>query len=64
MPMKFILIALAVMLTGVVSYFIAKKNGRNSMVWFLAGVLFNFLTIGLPLFLKNLKFRKFKQVSL
>jgi steroid 5-alpha reductase family enzyme len=64
MLMKFIVIALAVILTGAVSYFIAKRNGRNSMVWFLAGVIFNFLTIGLLLFLKNLKFRKFKQVSL
>jgi steroid 5-alpha reductase family enzyme len=64
MLIKLIIVALAVILTGVVSYFIAKRNGRNSMVWFLAGVIFNFLTIGLLLFLKNLKFRKFKQVTL
>jgi hypothetical protein len=57
-------IALAVMLTGTVSCFIAKRNGRNSMVWFLAGVIFNFLTIGLLLFLKNIKFMKFKQMTL
>lgn len=64
MLIKLIILALAVILTGVVSYFIAKRNGRNSMVWFLAGVLFNFLTIGLLLFLKNLKFREYKQVTL
>jgi steroid 5-alpha reductase family enzyme len=64
MLIKLIIVALAVILTGVVSYFIAKKNGRNSMVWFLTGVIFNFLTIGLLLFLKNLKFRKCKQVTL
>ena len=64
MLIKLIIVALAVILTGAVSYFIAKRNGRNSMVWFLAGVIFNFLTIGLLLFLKNLKFRKYKQVTL
>ena len=49
MLIKLIIVALAVILTGAVSYFIAKRNGRDSMVWFLAGVIFNFLTIGLLL---------------
>ncbi len=62
--MRLIIIALVVSLTGVVSYFIAKKSGRNSMAWFLAGVMFNFLVLGLPLLLKNLKLKKYKQVSL
>jgi hypothetical protein len=64
MLIKLLIVALAVILTGVVSYLIAKKSGKNSMVWFLAGVIFNFLVVGLLLFLKNLKLKKFKQVSL
>ena len=64
MLITLLIVALAVILTGAVSYFIAKKSGKNSMVWFLAGVIFNFLAIGLLLFLKNLNLKKFKQVSL
>ena len=54
MEMKLMMIALAVIITGVASYFIAKNSGRNSMVWFLAGVIFSFLAVALPVFLKTL----------
>ncbi|MDP2737077.1 MAG: hypothetical protein Q8O59_04875 [bacterium] len=55
---KYIAIAVVAVLTGVVCYFIAKKSGRNPMLWFVAGIIFNFLAIGLLLLLKNLKLTK------
>lgn len=55
---RYIAIAVVAVLTGMACYFIAKKSGRNSMLWFMAGVIFNFLAIGLLLLLENLKLKK------
>jgi len=61
---RYIAIAVVAVLTGVVCYFIAKKNGRNPMLWFVAGIVFNFAAIGLLLLLKNLKLTKAKRGEL
>ncbi len=55
---RYIAITVVVVLTGLACYFIAKKNGRNPMLWFAAGIVFNFVAIGLLLLLKNLKLTK------
>ncbi|MDD4271230.1 MAG: hypothetical protein PHF50_00295 [Patescibacteria group bacterium] len=55
---RYIGIAVVAVLTGVVCYLIAKKSGRNATLWFMAGIVFNFLAIGLLLLLKNFKLTK------
>ena len=55
---RYIAIAIVAVLTGVICYLIAKKSGRDPILWFVAGIVFNFLAISLLLLLKYLKLTK------
>jgi len=46
------------LVTGAICYFIAKKKGRNVVLWFVGGVFFSVAALAVLLITKNLKIRK------
>ncbi len=46
------------LLSGIVSYFIAKRRGRDAVLYFLLGIVFNIFFLGAVLFFQNLMNKK------
>lgn len=46
------------LLSGIVSYIIAKRKGRDAVLYFLLGIVFNIFFLGAVLFFQNLMNKK------
>lgn len=47
-------------ITGLMCYFIARKKGRSTFLWFLAWVVFNVLALAAMMGVKNLRNQRVK----